>query len=76
MGSIRRECLDQVIVLSEAHLRHLLSSYVQDYHRWRTHLSRAMDCPDARPVQSPEQGVVVAFPEVGGLRHHYERVAA
>ena len=76
IGSIRRECLDHVIVVSEGHLRRLLASYVQYYHRWRTHLSLAMDCPETRPVQLPEQGAVVAFPEVGGLHHHYERVAA
>ena len=76
IGSIRRECLDHVIILSEAHLRRLLTSYFQYYHRWRTHLSLAMDCPDTRPVQPPDQGAVVAFPEVGGLHHHYERVAA
>jgi transposase InsO family protein len=76
IGSIRRECLDQVIVLSEGHLRRLLTSYFRYYHRWRTHLSLAMDCPDTRPVQSSDQGAVVAFPEVGGLHHHYERVAA
>ncbi len=46
------------------------------YHRWRTHRSLAMDCPDARPVQSPEQGAAVAFPEVGGLHHPSERLAA
>ncbi len=76
IGSIRRECLDQVIVLSEGHLRCLLANYFQYYHRWRTHLSLGMDCPDTRPVQPPEQGAVVAFAEVGGLHHHYERMAA
>jgi putative transposase len=76
IGSIRRDCLDQVIVLSEGHLRRLLTSYFHYYHRWRTHLSLAMDCPESRTVQPPEQGGVVAFPEVGGLYHHYERVAA
>jgi len=76
IGSIRRECLDQVIIFSEGHLRRLLCGYFHYYHRWRTHLSLAMDCPDTRPVQPPGQGAVVAFPEVGGLHHHYERVAA
>jgi dienelactone hydrolase len=45
-------------------------------HRWRTHLSLAMDTPDRRPVQPPDQGAVIAVPEVGGLHHHYERRAA
>jgi len=76
IGSIRRECLDHVIVFSESHLRRLLANYFQYYHRWRTHLSLDMDCPDPRPILSPEQGAVVAFPEVGGLHHHYERIAA
>jgi transposase InsO family protein len=76
IGGIRRECLDHVIVLSEAHLRRMLASYFHYYHRWRTHLSLAMDCPEPRPVLPPDQGPVVEFPEVGGLHHHYERVAA
>lgn len=76
IGSIRRECLDQVIVFSENHLRRVLAGYVAYYHRWRTHLALAMDAPDCRPVQPPELGAVVAIPEVGGLHHHYERRAA
>ena len=76
IGSIRRERLDQGIVISEGHLRRLLASYFHYYHRWWRHLSLAMDCPDTRPVQPPEQGAVVAFPDVGGLHHHYERMAA
>jgi transposase InsO family protein len=76
IGSIRRECLDHVIILSEGHRRRLLASYFLYYHRWRTHLSLAMECPDTRPVQPPGQGTVVAFPEVGGLHHSHERVAA
>jgi len=76
IGSIRRECLDHVIVLSEAHLRPLLASYFHYYHRWRTHLSLAMDCPDPRPVLPPDRGSVVEIPEVGGLHHHYEQLAA
>ena len=76
IGSIRRECLDHVIVLSESHLRRLLASYFHYYHRWRTHLSLAMGCPEHRPVLPPDRGAVVAFPEVRGLHHHYERMAA
>ena len=74
--SIRRESLDHVIVLSEGHLWRLLTRYLLSYHRWRTHLALAMDCPDARLVQPPERSTVVAFPEVGRLHHHHERVAA
>ena len=76
IGSIQRECLDQVVVFNEGHLRRLLTSYFHYYHRWRTHLSLAMDCPEPRPVLPPDRGPVVAFPEVGGLHHHYERIAA
>jgi putative transposase len=76
IGSIRRDCLDHVIVLNERHLKRVLSSYFDYYHRWRTHLSLAMDSPESRPVQPPTQGTVVECPEVGGLHHHYERLAA
>lgn len=76
IGSIRRECLDHVMVFSEGHLRRLLARYFQYYHRWRTHLSLAMDCPEPRPVLPPDRGSVVEIPEVGGFHHHYERVAA
>jgi putative transposase len=76
IGSIRRECLDHVIVLGERHLQRLLQQYVGYYHGWRTHLSLAMDCPVPRPIRPPEQGRVIAVPEVGGLHHHYERQAA
>ncbi len=76
IGSIRRECLDHVIVLSESHLRRLLGEYLEHYHRWRCHRSLAMDCPAPRPVQGPEHGDVVEVTEAGGLCHHYERRAA
>jgi transposase InsO family protein len=76
IGSIRRECLDHVIVLHERHLRRLLTGYFQYYHHWRTHRALDMDCPVPRPVQWPEVGSIRAIPEVGGLHHHYERRAA
>jgi putative transposase len=76
IGSIRRECLNHVIVLNEQHLRQLLSSYLGYYHQSRTHLSLGKDCPELRPVQPPDQGKVIAFPQVGGLHHRYERRAA
>ena len=68
--------LDQVIVLNERHLKRLLTEYVSYYHRFRTHLSLDMDCPEPRAVEPPEVGVVIAVPELGGLHHHYERRAA
>jgi putative transposase len=76
IGSIRRECLDHVIVLNERHLKRLLSSYLRYYHGFRTHLSLGMDAPDHRSVQTQELGRVVEVPEVGGIHHHYERRAA
>jgi putative transposase len=76
IGSIRRECLDHVIVLHERHLRRLLTGYFHYYHRWRTHRALDMDCPVPRPVQRPEVGLIHEVPEVGGLHHHYERRAA
>lgn len=76
IGSIRRECLDHVIVLNEGHLRRILQSYCNYYHRSRTHLSLAKDCPEPRRVQPPGPGTVIAFPQVGGLHHRYERLAA
>src|SRR5262245_2910012 len=75
--SIRRECLDYVIILSERHLRRVLSSYFQYHHDARTHLSLDKDCPRPRPMQLPSAGHnIIAFPEVGGLHHRYERRAA
>ncbi len=76
IGSIRRECLDHVIILDERHLRRVLSAYFEYHHQSRTHLSLGKDCPEPRPVQPPSAGNVVAFPQVGGLHHRYERRAA
>jgi len=76
IGSIRRECLDHVIVFQENSLRRMLASYFDYYHRSRTHLSLRKDSPEPRRVQPPEIGPVVAVPQVGGLHHRYERRAA
>ena len=78
IGSIRRECLDHVIVLSERHLRCVLTGYLAYYHRARTHLSLDKDAPDGRPSEPPGSGTgtVLAIPEVGGLHHRYVRHAA
>jgi putative transposase len=76
IGSIRRECLDHVIVLGERHLRRILTDYLTYYHGSRTHLSLEKDPPTPRRVQAITEGDVVAFPEVGGLHHRYERRAA
>jgi|SRR5579862_1617661 len=76
IGSIRRECLDNVVVLHERQLRRLLASYFAHYHRWRCHQGLAMDCPAPRPIQGPEHGTVVEVTEGGGLYRHYERLTA
>lgn len=75
-GSIRRECLDHVIVFSENHLRRILAAYVAYYNGSRTHLSLEMDSPETRPVQTPDQGNIISVPQIGGLHHRYERRAA
>jgi transposase InsO family protein len=74
IGTIRRECLDHVMVFNQA-ARHV-KSFVAYYHECRTHLSLDKDTPEPRPVQPPEIGRVIAIPQVGGLHHRYERRAA
>ena len=76
IGSIRRECLDHIVIFNERHLRRVMSSYVDYYQRARTHLSLDKDCPDPRPIMPREIGKVVAIPQVGGLHRRYERLAA
>ena len=77
IGSIRRECTDNFIVLGEAHLRRILRQYVDEYYNAsRTHLSLDKDCPEPRPVEHPSGGVVVKMPVLGGLHHRYHRQAA
>jgi putative transposase len=76
IGSIRRECLDHVLVLGERHLRRVLGRYFAYYHQARTHLSLAKDAPDGRQLEPPDSGTVIALPEVGGLHHRYVRRAA
>ncbi len=75
IGSLRRECLNHVIVLNETHLRRILRAYLAYYHRTRTHLALQKDAPDGRPASSAF-GAIVATPEVGGLHHRYDRHAA
>jgi putative transposase len=76
IGSIRRECLNHVIVFNETHLRGILKSYIEYYHRSRTHLSLAKDAPVPRAKHPPDLGAVIEIAEVGGLHHRYERRAA
>jgi len=75
-GSIRRECLDRVIIFNERHLRRVLTKYFEYYNRYRIHQSLDMDTPKGRRAQLPEEGNVTAIPQVGGLYYRYERRAA
>jgi transposase InsO family protein len=72
IGSIRRECLDHVVVFSERHLRHLLLSYMKYYNGARTHLSLEKDAPVSRAVD--RAGHILCRPILGGLHHQYARI--
>src|SRR5882757_10039426 len=72
IGSIRRECLDHVVVFSERHLRHLLLSYMKYYNGARTHLSLEKDAPVSRAVD--RAGHILCRPILGGLHHQYVRI--
>jgi transposase InsO family protein len=74
IGSIRRECLDHVIVLNESHLRNILSGYISYYNKYRTHLGINKDSPEGRLVQL--SGKIDKIPLVNGLHHYYFRQAA
>ena len=76
IGSIRRECLDHIIIGKARGLRRVLHAYVEYYHGSRTHLSLAKDAPTPRRVQGVTEGDVIVIREVGGLHHRYERRAA
>jgi transposase InsO family protein len=76
IGSIRRECLDHVVVIGERNLRRILSEYVDYYNGTRTHLALAKDAPEPRSVHAPSQGRVVEVPRIGGLHHEYVRRVA
>ncbi|HEY4932547.1 MAG TPA: integrase core domain-containing protein [Terriglobales bacterium] len=74
IGSIRRECLDHIVVLNQRHLRKMLRNYLAYYHRSRTHLALEKDAPEPRAIM--RQGAIIAIPQVGGLHRRYERRAA
>jgi transposase InsO family protein len=75
IGSIRRECVDHVIIFGERHLRRVLREYFIYYHGSRTHLGLEKNCPRPRPVEPPELGPINSEPMVGGLHHRYFRQA-
>ena len=72
IGSIRRECMDDIVVLGEAHLRGNLQAYARYYNDMRTHRSLDKDAPRSRPVQ--RTGSIMSHALLGGLHHHYVRV--
>jgi len=76
IGSVRRECLDHVIIFTAAGLQCLLRRYVDYYERSRTHLALDKDTPVSRPISESTAGRIIAIPQVGGLHHRYERIAA
>jgi transposase InsO family protein len=76
IGSIRRDCLNHMIILNERHLRRILKEYFEYYHNSRTHQSLDRNSPVHREVEPTEKGKVVSIPMVGGLHHRYTRVAA
>jgi len=69
IGSVRRECIDHLIILDESHLHRILQSYLVYYHGCRTHLSLNKDAPEGREKESREMGKIQAIPLVGGLHH-------
>ena len=75
IGSIRRECLDHVIILSGAHLCRVLRAYLAYYNTARPHQSLDNNSPQPRVVEPSLPGRIIAIPQVGGLHHRYTRVA-
>ena len=76
IGSIRRDCLDHVVIFHERHLRRVLKEYIQYYNEHRTHLGLEKDCPKPRSIERPDSGPIHSEPMVGGLHHRYYRQAA
>jgi putative transposase len=76
IGSIRRECLDHVIIFNERHLMRVLQEYIRYYNEYRTHLGLEKDCPEPRSIEQPDSGPVQSEPMVSGLHHRYYRQAA
>ena len=72
IGTVRRECLDRMLIFGESHLRQILSSYAEYYNQVRTHLALGKDTPLGRAVQ--RSGAIVAIPILSGLHHHYVRI--
>ena len=76
IGSVRRECLDHVVIFTAAGLQRVLTKYVEYYERSRTHLALDKDAPTSRPVSAVSAGPIIAVRQVNGLHHRHERRAA
>jgi putative transposase len=76
IGSLRRECLDHIVVFIESSLRHILKAHFEYYEHSRTHLALEKDGPEPRAIQPRESGIVVELAQLGGLHHRYGRRAA
>jgi transposase InsO family protein len=72
IGTVRRECLDRMLIFGERHLRHVLASYAAYYNHLRTHLALDKNAPLGRAVQ--RSGHIIAIPILGGLHHQYDRM--
>jgi hypothetical protein len=72
IGSVRRECIDHVIMFGDTHLRRTVSMYASYYNEVRTHLSLGKDAPISRPIE--RFGRTIADPMLGGLHHRYARI--
>jgi len=75
IGSIRRECLDHLIIIGEDHLRRILRDYIDYYHNSRPHQALEKNSPIPREIEAPAKGKVISIPQVGGLHHRYRRAA-
>jgi transposase InsO family protein len=75
IGSIRRECLDHLIIIGEDHLRRTLRDYLDYYHNSRPHEALERNSPTPREIEAPVKGKVIAIPQVGGMHHRYRRAA-
>jgi transposase InsO family protein len=72
IGSIRRECLDHIVMFGEAHLRRIVTAHLSYYNELRTHLSLNSDAPVHRPID--RFGRIIPLPILGGLHHQYCRI--
>jgi transposase InsO family protein len=76
IGTIRRECLDEIIILNENHLRKVIREFIDYYHTARTHQSLNDNAPFPRKIETPEKGKIKSVAFLGGLQHRYFRQAA